>query len=60
MIALLHPGDFSLGEWIWFFGYIFVLVILPMGIGGFVLYKIIRSHSSNDNDKQDSNRITFH
>lgn len=44
MMALLHPGDFSLSQWIWLFGYIFVLIILPLGIAGFIIYKVIKDH----------------
>lgn len=44
MITLLHPGDVSFSEWIWVFGYIFVLIILPLGIVGFIIYKVIRKH----------------
>jgi hypothetical protein len=60
MIGLLHPGDFSLSDWLWLFSYIIALVILPLGLVGFIIYKVIASHSSDENDHQDSNTITFH
>ena len=59
MIAL-HPGDLSLSNWLWLFGYVVVLVILPLALVGFIIYKVIAKHSSDDSDHKDSNTITFH
>lgn len=44
MIALLHPGDLSFSEWVWLFVYMFGFIILPLGIVGFIIYRMIKKH----------------
>lgn len=44
--TLLHPGDLSLREWAGLLGMFVAFIILPIVIIGFVIFQVVRRHSS--------------
>ncbi len=53
MIALLlHPGDLTLWELAGIFGVFLALTVLPLLIICFVIYRVIKGHSSEANEEK--------
>ena len=57
--TLWHPGDLSIREWAGLFGVFVALVILPIVIMGFIVFKIISGHRGGTTRGEPSDSITF-
>lgn len=50
-VLIFHPGDLSLWELAGLIGVVLALTVLPISIIAFVIYKVIRTHSSREDGK---------
>lgn len=57
--TLLHPGDLSLGEWAALFGMFVLFIILPIGVIGFVIFKVVSRHSGGEAGGESQESITL-
>ena len=46
---IFHPGDLSTWELLGIIGVVFALLVLPIVIIGFIIYRVVAGHS-HDND----------
>ena len=57
--TLLHPGDFSLGDWAALLGMFGAFIILPCIIIGFIIFKVINRHSLGRAGSESQETITL-
>jgi hypothetical protein len=49
MTVIFHPGDLSTWELLGIIGVAFALLVLPIAIIGFIIYRVVAGHS-HDSD----------
>jgi len=47
---LFHPGDLSLGEWVVLLVAFIMVVVLPIVLIGFIIFKVINRHSDKSEE----------
>jgi hypothetical protein len=57
--TLFHPGDLSLGQWAGLLGMFVAFIILPIGIIGFVIFKVMSRYSGGGDGGESHESITL-
>lgn len=44
IVTFFHPGDLSIGDWVRLLGMFVAFIVLPIGIIGFIIFKVVNGH----------------